>query len=307
MKCNECLNLIEQYIDGETPERDAAQVSAHLITCANCAREFETLTAEQEIYARYDRELEIPPSMWTAIAAHTAAEDNASETRSRSGLRQWLAGLFTLPRFGFAFSSAMAVLIVAVAAGVIYLRNHQEQNPPLIAGTNNVNPLSRPTKATEQTNPPIEQTSKPLISQSPIQGKTSKVNQPARKKSVAGDQGGVLFTDAAYTDIEDRDTASHLEQAQNLLLSIRDIKSDDDEEIDVTYEKSESRRLLNENIVLRRDAEMAGKFPAKSVLGSLEPFLIDIANLPDKAPAPDVRQIKERVQKTEIVAELRGY
>ena len=134
-----------------------------------------------------------------------------------------------------------------------------------------------------------------------------KVNQPGRKKSAAGDQGGVLFTDAAYTDIEDRDTASHLEQAQNLLLSIRNIKSDDDEEIDVTYEKSESRRLLNENIVLRRDAEMAGKFPAKSVLGSLEPFLIDIANLPDKAPAPDVRQIKERVQKTEIVAELRGY
>ncbi len=201
----------------------------------------------------------------------------------------------------------MAVLVVAVAVGVIYLRNHQEPNAPFIAGTNNVNPLPPPAKVPEQTNPPTEQTSKPLISQSPIQGKTLKVNQPARKKSVAGDQGGVLFTDAAYPDIEDRDTASHLEQAQNLLLSIRNIKSDDDEEIDVTYEKSESRRLLNENIVLRRDAEMAGKFPAKSVLGSLEPFLIDIANLPDKAPAPDVRQIKERVQKTEIVAELRGY
>ena len=307
MKCNECLNLIEQYIDGEAPERDAEQVSAHLITCGDCAQEFEMLTAEQEIYACYDRELEIPQSMWGAIAARTAVEYGAIEARSRSGARQWLAGLFALPRIGFAFSGAMAVLVVAVAVGVIYLRNHQEQRTPLIAGTNNVNPLSRPTKATEQTNPPIEQTSKPLISQSPIQGKTLKVNQPAGKKSVAGDQGGVLFTDAAYPDIEDRDTASHLEQAQNLLLSIRNIKSDDDEEIDVTYEKSESRRLLNENIVLRRDAEMAGKFPAKSVLGSLEPFLIDIANLPDKAPAPDVRQIKERVQKTEIVAELRGY
>ena len=152
-----------------------------------------------------------------------------------------------------------------------------------------------------------EGTSKPLIPPPASPAKTSKLNQPGRKKSAAGDQGGVLFTDAAYTDIEDRDTASHLEQAQNLLLSIRNIKSDDDEEIDVTYEKSESRRLLNENIVLRRDAESAGKFPAKSVLGSLEPFLIDIANLPDKAPAPDVREIKERVQKTEIVAELRGY
>jgi len=307
MKCNECLNLIEQYIDGEAPERDAEQFSAHLITCANCAREFETLTAEQEIYARYDRELEIPQSMWGVIAVRTAVEQGAIETRSRFGSRQRLAGLFTLPRFGFAFSSAMAVLVVAVAVGVIYLRNHQNQNPPLIAGRSNVNPLSPPTKPTEVMNREAIETGTPLIPPRSNAANTSKVNQPVRKKSVAGDQGGVLFTDAAYTDIEDRDTASHLEQAQNLLLSIRNIKSDDDEEIDVTYEKSESRRLLNENIVLRRDAEMAGKFPAKSVLGSLEPFLIDIANLPDKAPAPDVRQIKERVQKTEIVAELRGY
>jgi len=167
--------------------------------------------------------------------------------------------------------------------------------------------LSPPIKTTQVTNPEAIEIDKPLIPPRANPANTSRVNQPAHKKSVAGDQGGVLFTDAAYPDIEDRDTASHLEQAQNLLLSIRNIKSDDDEEIDVTYEKSESRRLLNENIVLRRDAEMAGKFPAKSVLGSLEPFLIDIANLPDKAPAPDVRQIKERVQKTEIVAELRGY
>src|SRR2546425_2611352 len=130
MKCNECLNLIEQYIDGETPERDAEQVGAHLITCANCAREFETLTGEQEIYARYDRELEIPQSMWGVIAARTAIDDSAIGTRSRSGSRRWLAGLFTLPRFGFAFSSAMAVLIVVVAVGIIYLRNHKEQSPP---------------------------------------------------------------------------------------------------------------------------------------------------------------------------------
>jgi len=64
---------------------------------------------------------------------------------------------------------------------------------------------------------------------------------------------------------------------------------------------------LNENVVMRRDAEATGKFPTKSVLGSLEPFLIDIANLPDKAPASDIRQIKDRVQRTEIVAELRSY
>ena len=163
MKCNECLNLIEQYIDGEAPERDAEQVSAHLITCGDCAQEFEMLTAEQEIYACYDRELEIPQSMWGAIAARTAVEYGAIEARSRSGARQWLAGLFALPRIGFAFSGAMAVLVVAVAVGVIYLRNHQEPKVPLIAGTKNVNPLPPPTKVPEQTNPPTELTSEPLI------------------------------------------------------------------------------------------------------------------------------------------------
>src|SRR5437764_9578432 len=160
MKCNECLNLIEQYIDGEAPERDAEQVSAHLITCGDCAQEFEMLTAEQEIYACYDRELEIPQSMWGAIAARTAVEYGAIEARSRSGARQWLAGLFALPRIGFAFSGAMAVLVVAVAVGVIYLRDHQEPNAPFIAGTNNVTPSHTPTKVPEQTNPPTEQKSK---------------------------------------------------------------------------------------------------------------------------------------------------
>jgi hypothetical protein len=75
----------------------------------------------------------------------------------------------------------------------------------------------------------------------------------------------------------------------------------------VSYEKALSRQLLNENVVLRRDAEMSGQFPVKALLSSLEPFLLDIANLPDKTSPDDLRVIKERVQKTEIVAALHSY
>jgi hypothetical protein len=64
---------------------------------------------------------------------------------------------------------------------------------------------------------------------------------------------------------------------------------------------------LNENIVLRRDAEMKAKYPTKMLLSDLEPLLIDIANLPDQAKPEEVRVIKDRVQKTEIVAALIGY
>jgi hypothetical protein len=126
------------------------------------------------------------------------------------------------------------------------------------------------------------------------------------KTAVPVDQNDVLFTDAS--DIEDKETAEHVQQAQNLLKSIRNLQlGDSDDEIDVTYEKTTSRRLLNENVVLRRDAEMAGKFPAKTLLSSLEPFLLDIANLPDKTTPGELRQIKDRVQKTEIVAALQSY
>jgi hypothetical protein len=59
--------------------------------------------------------------------------------------------------------------------------------------------------------------------------------------------------------------------------------------------------------VLRRDAEMKAKFPTKTLLADLEPLLIDIANLPDHARPEEVRAIKERVDKTEIVAALIEY
>ena len=117
----------------------------------------------------------------------------------------------------------------------------------------------------------------------------------------------MLSSDLAISTWMNRDTANHIEQSKLLLRSIRTSAiADNDDEIDVTYDKALSRRLLNENVVLRRDAEMKAKFPTKMLLADLEPFLIDIANLPDHARAEDVRVIKERVQKTEIVAALVG-
>src|SRR5438876_1185764 len=119
MKCDDCFNLLEEYIDGEAIERDAAQVSAHLITCAACAHEFEALTAEREVYARYDRELAVSPAMWSAIAARTA-ESRPIDSGSRFSLGGWLAGLFATPRY--AFAGAAAVVIFAVLIGVVLLR-----------------------------------------------------------------------------------------------------------------------------------------------------------------------------------------
>jgi hypothetical protein len=305
MKCDDCFNLLEEYIDGEAVERDAEQVSAHLITCAACAHEFEALTAEREIYARYDRELTVSPALWNAIAARTT-ESRPIDSGERFSLGGWLAGLFATPRY--AFGGAAAVVIFAVVMGVVLLRPRttERQPPPgTVASVNNPLPKS-PTPDVVINHPPKLGEPPPSGPGGPRVSEVSGAKLPKNPRQ--SDQSDVLFADVAYTDIEDKDTAVHVAQAENLLRSVRNLQvSDDDEEVDVSYEKATSRRLLDDNVVLRRDAEMAGKYPAKKLLGELEPFLLDIANLPDKTTPTDLRAINDRMQKTEIVAALRSY
>jgi hypothetical protein len=242
--------------------------------------------------------------MWNAIAARTA-ESRPIDSGERFSLGGWLAGLFTRPRY--AFGGAAAVVIFAVLMGVVFLRTRtpeRPRQPEAVAAINKGLPTPATTNGGGSNLPPrASDDGQVVVHKHPVSG-VSGAKPP--KESRRTDQSDVL--DAAYTDIEDKDTADHVAQAENLLRSVRTLQvSDDDEVVDVSYEKAASRRLLDDNVVLRRDAEMAGKYPAKKLLGELEPFLIDIANLPDKTTPTDLRAINDRMQKTEIVAALRSY
>jgi Putative zinc-finger len=280
MKCEVCSELLEEYLDGELAPHDREQVDAHLIACIDCSENFAALTAEQELFARYDREIEVPPFLWTRIAAHT----NATK-------RTWLASLFGKT----SLAGAIAVLLIAIAIGVVYKFSKPKPPESKVATTNSTTPSPDPVRQSVQ-------------SVAPKREVVASKRRSRPKPPVATDQSDVLSSDLAYLDMDEQDTAKHIEQSKILLRSIKNVQiSDSDEEIDVTYDKALSRRLLNENVVLRRDAEMKAKFPTKTLLADLEPFLIDIANLPDRARPQDVREIKERVQKTEIVAALLDY
>jgi hypothetical protein len=283
MKCEVCSELLEEYLDGELEPQAHAQVGEHLIECVACSASFASLTAEQELFARYDRELEVPPFLWTRVAAHTVAENNRP--------KRWTA-IFARP-----LASVIAALLLAVAVGIVYVVSRQPKPNKAVADSNKPAPSDPKNKEPEKHE---------VVAAQPKLKPRPRI-KPATHH-VASDQSDVLSSDLAYLDIDEQDTARHIEQTQNLLRSIRNVPTtDSDEEIDVTYDKQLSRRLLNENVVLRRDAEMKAKFPTKALLTDLEPFLIDIANLPDHARPEDVRAIKERVQKTEIVAALLDY
>ncbi|HLM23523.1 MAG TPA: hypothetical protein VK274_00640, partial [Pyrinomonadaceae bacterium] len=241
---------------------------------------------------------EVPPFLWTRIAAHTVAESNGA----RNGWYKRVAAIFAKP-----IASAIAVLLPAIAVGVVYVVSRRPASKPVVAKEQNNRTLPRNGADPNQIETPKTITPK---HDSNIVASHPKP-KPRHKLAInraANDQSDVLSSNLGYLDLDDLDTARHIEQSQNLLRSIRNVPvSDSDEEIDVTYDKALSRRLLNENVVLRRDAEMKAKFPTKTLLTDLEPFLIDIANLPDCARPEDVRAIKERVKKTEIVAALIDY
>jgi|GEM_PF-522025 len=106
---------------------------------------------------------------------------------------------------------------------------------------------------------------------------------------------------------EAKDVARHVERAQMLLRSFRNARSAEVSEAEVAYEKELSRRLLEENVTLRAGAEAAGDEAAGRVLEAIQPFLLDIANMREKPSRQEVRSIKERMRKTEIVAALQVY
>jgi hypothetical protein len=104
----------------------------------------------------------------------------------------------------------------------------------------------------------------------------------------------------------DFEVARHAERAEVLLRSFRNARpaAAAHRSLDVSYEKENARKLLYQNIALRRDAEARGDQTAAELLNTLEPILLDIAHLPSRAKPADVRPIEERMKKKEIVAAL---
>ena len=241
MKSEVDLELLKEYLDGE-------------------------FAAEEELFARYDRELDVPAELWAGIEEQIGAAAGES-------VGWWLR--------------VAAVVLFVIGLGSVYVfSDSQDETISSIKLPERPPAVIQRQAAAAKTETRIKRIAKPIVRDNP----------------------GVLSTDPGFIGIEEQDTAKHIEQTENLLRSIRNFPiSDSDEEIDVTYDKALSRRLLIENVVLRRDAEMKAKFPTKTLLADLEPFLIDISNLPDHAKPEEVRAIKERVQKTEIVAALLDF
>ncbi|HEY6330590.1 MAG TPA: hypothetical protein VI756_14730 [Blastocatellia bacterium] len=139
------------------------------------------------------------------------------------------------------------------------------------------------------------------------------IRTPAENANRSESQMEEALTNAVAVQVPnppliDPETARHIERAQTLLVSFKNSSSIDGRvSSEISEDRTRCRAILSSNIVLRKNAEQRGNLPIQELLGNLEPFLLDIANLPDRPSAADVRDIQNRIKKNEILVALEVY
>ena len=136
MKCEECnTNTLEEFLDGELDARRAAETEAHLAACHVCAAAYDGLLDEQNIYAAYERDVQVTPQMWTNVARRIAAEEKPQAgTNFFQTIRAWFAEALVAPRFSPVLTAALVLVAIGATASVMKYLNSQTGTPAVVAG-----------------------------------------------------------------------------------------------------------------------------------------------------------------------------
>ena len=302
-----CLNeeTLQVYLDGAASDDVISGAIAHLAECANCAaraREAEQALAAIGGAIDDERPALIPTARLRARIESAVAERLAESSSPSLTMRNifWRGGLV-----------AASALVVAGVIGWFASRSFTIPGPKQPA---QIVQEKRPNAPT--VNPTVTQqpATPPLVVRDTGHGQTQRLRS-VKKQAIEPAQTSLSepttvtpaltagFADSAtFFDFE---TTRHLEKAQVLLRSFENTSSPSAKEL--AYDKRVSRELLLRNILLRREAEGSENAPAKSLLSSLEPLLLDIAHLPARPAAGDLNSVKKRIRKSEIVVALQVY
>jgi len=253
MKCEECEVLIEEYADGALDQKSAGPVREHLASCTACTAFHQEWTREQEIYSRYQREVEVTPLLWSSIEARIKQERGGASEGMLARLRIQLGGLFAGPRFSPAFAAALVVIAIALTVVVMTLLNSKNQRELLARAERNG---SAPAASSDDGNPSVEAPTTEVAPKAPETGSTVASNGggetapkkiPAAKLVAARPTPDQLVREAeqkylAAISMLSRDVKRHRSQLDPIMLARFDAALGD---IDRTIK--DTRRVVNEN------------------------------------------------------------
>ena len=332
MNCN-FAEKVSLLIDGELPPIEARAVEQHLLDCAECQQvRTDFMSLRSGIYAY----VAAPVPDLSRRLAHVLTP--AENVRARSTWRERLPIIFGGRRLTPALATVVATLLFACAlALVLHLRSqrHHEDSQTLVLrqpqpGARAEPPVPQPGNAEpsnrekpgDKSGSRRDQT-RSNIQQGAVAAALKPANLPRNRnptKTVAGPEKNTIINNDtplnpstaaennnAHIRSADTETltAQHVGQAEMLLRAFRNLRARSQAAPDdLSYERRRAQQLFYQNVLLRREADSAGDVEVATLLESLEPILLDIANLPDRAQDNEVRVIKDRVERQNLVALL---
>lgn len=316
---HDCVKTNEQLVDlvfEELGPEDRGRVLSELEGCQHCLAQYRAMSETLRVFDQA-AEVELPDeSYWAGYETRLRTRLQQERPNLQRRLASWVAGLGLLTVQPRALAAGLALLLLAL--GWWNWQRRQLVSPPP-----NTPELAKATP-TPSLKPEVRDEAVAVVPkpggkanrQKPVHSKAAKPNgsptiqraEPREELVASGVEVARFTQSVAVNSLFNPETTKHFEKAQLLLRSFRNASvikgSQQKTAIDLAYEKQLSRRLLYQNILLRRDAELKGNLPAEEALNSLEPFLLDIANLPDKPSPAELNGIRQRMQRKELIAAL---
>ncbi|HEY6659834.1 MAG TPA: zf-HC2 domain-containing protein [Pyrinomonadaceae bacterium] len=300
MSCN-FTEKISLLIDGELAPAEAREVERHLLSCGECEQlRADFLNLRSQIVSF---ETSLQP-----VVQNRALKKILSRERRVPAL-QWAFGTH-------AIAFAMLLIVGAIIGLIVYQNSRapESQQTAVVQTAQTPSPVPaasveqnkrRAPEASPEASPAPEQPNKDgKETRSPRRTPSTPVKRPPVREPKPGEQFAALPERVHPADAETL-TAMHFEKSETLLRAFRNVRlNEPGTASEVSYERKRAQQLVYQNMMLRREADAAGDVQVSSLLESLEPILIDIANLPDKPNADAVRVIRERVERKNIVGLL---
>jgi negative regulator of sigma E activity len=313
MTCNQ-TEKVSLLIDGELPPLEIAGVKEHVQECSDCRAAHESFLLLRSQLNSYARTVDAA-AIDAALAKIISPRDRYAAPVVSRGWRERLAAFYAdafIPRF----AAAAALIVLAVTIGIVALLLKRESLE--LAHVSPPNPITAglPDQVADAHKPqaqkpgsglptrPSDKAEKPKPAQTPARN----VPRAPRRRTERAPNYSAIEDNVATNNqsLEGAEveliTARHLEQSELLLRAFRNVKSANRGKApEIRYERQRAQKLLYQNMLVRREADAKGDVQVSALLGSLEPILLDIANLGDKPRNEEVVAIKDRVERKSLV------
>lgn len=127
MNCEDCLLMLDEYVEHELDEKSAVLVSTHLDACRACGGEYRLLLRELQTYSQYLLSVKATPALWTNVRADI--EKAQGERFSLNNLHNWAAKAFSFSAFNPAFAAVPLALLITLGIVIGIITYESSENP----------------------------------------------------------------------------------------------------------------------------------------------------------------------------------